>query len=46
MDDPDRYFRFEETQNAIFNDLEKPVIIYALTDQLLVVERDVFKFVM
>lgn len=36
MEDPERLFRFEETQTMIWNEIEKPVYVYALTDVILV----------
>lgn len=40
LQEEDRLFRFEETYNAIWNQQEIPVLIYAFTDTLLVARRD------
>jgi hypothetical protein len=40
MGDEDRLFRFEETYNILWNEVEQSVIIYAMTDIILVIKRD------
>lgn len=39
--DPDRLFRFEETLTLIQGDRDQPVLVYALTDKIIVAERKV-----
>lgn len=40
MEDEDRLFRFEETFTIIWNEVEQSVLIYAMTDIILVVKRE------
>ena len=44
MDDPDRLFRFEETQTMIWNQSDRPVYVYAMTDVILVTFINVYSF--
>lgn len=36
LDDQERLFRFEETQTMIWNEIARPVYVFALTDVILV----------
>jgi hypothetical protein len=43
-ENPDRFFRFEETLTFIDNNVEENVVVYALSDMLLIAEIGVTKF--
>lgn len=43
LKDHDRLFRFEETLTLITGDIETSVIVYALTDMVIIAERGVNK---
>jgi hypothetical protein len=41
MDDQERLFKFQETETVIWNENDLSVIIYSMTDVILVVDKDV-----
>jgi CCR4-NOT transcriptional regulation complex NOT5 subunit len=41
MDDQERLFKFQETETVIWNENDLSVIIYSLTDVIMVVDKDV-----